>query len=60
MTIARTVDALHPRIKEPSHGVRFFEEGTRTTSVIMQTHPHQIRFIDSIQVNATRDATIRF
>lgn len=41
-------------------GVRFFGEGTRTTSVIMQTHPHQIRFIDSIQVNATKDVKIRF
>src|SRR6187200_2820093 len=26
-------------------GVRFFGDGTRTTSLIMQTHPHQIRFI---------------
>jgi fructose-1,6-bisphosphatase class II len=40
-------------------GVRFFGEGTRTTSVIMQTDPHQIRFIDSIQVD-TKDAKIRF
>lgn len=41
-------------------GVRFFGEGTRTASVIMQTDPHQIRFIDSIQINATKDARIRF
>ena len=41
-------------------GVRFFGEGTRTTSVIMQTHPHQIRFIDSIQVSTSKDAKIRF
>jgi fructose-1,6-bisphosphatase II len=41
-------------------GVRFFGDGTRTTSLIMQTHPHQIRFIDSIQVNATKDVKIRF
>lgn len=41
-------------------GVRFFGDGTRTTSVIMQTHPHQIRFIDSIQVNTTKDVKIRF
>jgi len=41
-------------------GVRFFGEGTRTTSVIMQTYPHQIRFIDSIQVSASKDAKIRF
>jgi len=41
-------------------GVRFFGEGTRTTSLIMQTYPHQIRFIDSIQVNPTKDVKIRF
>src|SRR6266508_1017325 len=31
-------------------GVRFFGEGTRISSLIMQTNPHRIRFIDSIQV----------
>ena len=31
-------------------GVRFFGEGIRTSSLIMQTNPHRIRFIDSIQV----------
>jgi fructose-1,6-bisphosphatase/sedoheptulose 1,7-bisphosphatase-like protein len=41
-------------------GVRFFGDGTRTTSLVMQTHPHMIRFIDSIQVNATKDVKIRF
>jgi len=41
-------------------GVRFFGDGTRTTSVIMQTHPHQIRFIDSIQVSTSKDVKIRF
>lgn len=41
-------------------GVRFFGDGTRTTSVIMQTYPHQIRFIDSIQVTTTKDVKIRF
>ena len=41
-------------------GVRFFGDGTRTTSLIMQTHPHQIRFIDSIQVNTVEDVKIRF
>jgi fructose-1,6-bisphosphatase class II len=41
-------------------GVRFFGEGTRTTSIVMQTHQHQIRFIDSIQVNPTKDVKIRF
>ena len=32
-------------------GVRFFGDGTRTSSVIMQNTPHRIRFIDSIHVN---------
>ena len=41
-------------------GVRFFGDGTRTTSVIMQTYPHQIRFIDSIQVSTSKDVKIRF
>ena len=41
-------------------GVRFFGDGTRTTSLVMQTYPHQIRFIDSIQVNAAKDVKIRF
>jgi len=41
-------------------GVRFFGDGTRTTSIIMQTHPHQIRFIDGIQVNTSKDVKIRF
>ena len=31
-------------------GVRFFGDGTRTTSLVMQTNPHRIRFIDSIHV----------
>ena len=41
-------------------GVRFFGDGTRTTSLVMQTHPHQIRFIDSIQVNTSKQVKIRF
>lgn len=41
-------------------GVRFFGDGTRTTSLIMQTYPHQIRFIDSIQVTPSKDVKIRF
>src|SRR5678815_5460366 len=32
-------------------GVRFFGDGIRTTSLVMQTHPHRIRFIDSIHVD---------
>jgi fructose-1,6-bisphosphatase class II len=41
-------------------GVRFFGDGTRTTSIVMQTHPHQIRFIDSIQVTTSKQVKIRF
>lgn len=43
-------------------GVRFFGDGTRTTSVVMQTDPARVRFVDTIHVNADRDvkAVIRF
>ncbi|MGB7217562.1 MAG: class II fructose-bisphosphatase [Vicinamibacterales bacterium] len=41
-------------------GVRFFGDGVRTSSVIMQNEPHQIRFIDSIHVTATGNVKIRF
>jgi fructose-1,6-bisphosphatase II / sedoheptulose-1,7-bisphosphatase len=43
-------------------GVRFFGDGTRTTSLIMQTNPHRIRFIDSIHVSDSTSigAKIRF
>src|SRR5947208_8108013 len=41
-------------------GVRFFGDGTRTSSVIMQNDPHQIRFIDSIHVAPATDVKIRF
>src|SRR5688500_5301766 len=43
-------------------GVRFFGDGIRTTSLVMQTHPHRIRFIDSIHVSSKPGAAskIRF
>ena len=41
-------------------GVRFFGDGTRTSSVIMQNDPHRIRFIDSIHVAPSTDVKIRF
>ncbi|PYR82641.1 MAG: class II fructose-bisphosphatase [Acidobacteria bacterium] len=43
-------------------GVRFFGDGTRTTSLVMQTNPHRIRFIDSIHVSDSSNigAKIRF
>ena len=31
-------------------GVRFFGEGCRTSSVVMQTDPHRVQFIDTIHV----------
>jgi fructose-1,6-bisphosphatase class II len=41
-------------------GVRFFGDGVRTSSVIMQNDPHRIRFIDSIHVASAADVKIRF
>jgi len=41
-------------------GVRFFGDGTRTSSLVMQTHPHLIRFIDSIYVKDGQDVRIQF
>jgi fructose-1,6-bisphosphatase/sedoheptulose 1,7-bisphosphatase-like protein len=42
-------------------GVRFFGHGTRTSSIVMQTNPHQIRFIDTIHVTEQGDdLRIRF
>ena len=42
-------------------GVRFFGDGTRTTSLVMQTYPyHQVRFIESIHVKPSDDVKIRF
>ena len=43
-------------------GVRFFGDGVRTMSLVMQTAPHRIRFIDSIHVSDSNSigAKIRF
>ena len=41
-------------------GVRFFGDGVRTSSIVMQTHPYQIRFIDSIHVQPGEHVKIRF
>jgi len=42
-------------------GVRFFGHGTRTSSIVMQNEPHQIRFIDTIHVTERGDdLRIRF
>ena len=41
-------------------GVRFFGDGVRTSSVLMQNNPHQIRFIESIHVSGDDKVSIRF
>jgi fructose-1,6-bisphosphatase/sedoheptulose 1,7-bisphosphatase-like protein len=41
-------------------GVRFFGDGIRTSALIMQTHPHRVRFIDSIHVDSRPDVKVRF
>ncbi|MCA1562706.1 MAG: fructose-bisphosphatase class II [Acidobacteria bacterium] len=41
-------------------GVRFFGEGTRTSSVVMQSNPPRIRFIDTIHVEQSRMVRVRF
>jgi fructose-1,6-bisphosphatase/sedoheptulose 1,7-bisphosphatase-like protein len=40
--------------------VRFFGDGIRTTSVVMQSNPHRIRFVDTIHVQGDGDERIRF
>jgi len=40
-------------------GVRFFGDGTRTVSLIMQTHPRRVRFIDSIHVASQTDGSVK-
>lgn len=40
-------------------GVRFFGDGVRTTSLVMQTRPHRIRFVDSIHVHRRPDGDVR-
>jgi fructose-1,6-bisphosphatase II len=41
-------------------GVRFFGDGVRTSSIVMQSNPARIRFIDTIHVEQTRMVRIRF
>ena len=40
-------------------GVRFFGPGIRTSSVVMQNKPHQIRFVDTIHVSDTDEDDLR-
>jgi fructose-1,6-bisphosphatase class II len=41
-------------------GVRFFGDGTRTSSLVMQSDPPRISFIDTIHVEQSRMVRIRF
>jgi fructose-1,6-bisphosphatase II len=41
-------------------GVRFFGDGMRTSSVVMQSKPQRIRFIDTIHLHPNRDFKVRF
>jgi len=41
-------------------GVRFFGDGTRTSSLVMQSNPPRIRFIDTIHVEQSRMVRVRF
>ena len=41
-------------------GVRFFGDGVRTSSLIMQSNPARIRFIDTIHVEQTRMVKVHF
>jgi len=41
-------------------GVRFFGDGTRTSSIVMQSDPPRIRFVDTIHVEPHKDVRIRF
>ena len=41
-------------------GVRFFGDGVRTSSLIMQSQPSRIRFIDTIHVEQTGTVKVRF
>jgi len=41
-------------------GVRFFGDGVRTSSVVMETQPQRIRFIETIHLHPNRDFKVRF
>jgi fructose-1,6-bisphosphatase II / sedoheptulose-1,7-bisphosphatase len=41
-------------------GVRFFGEGTRTSSLVMQSDPPRVRFIDTIHLDQSRTTRVRF
>ncbi len=41
-------------------GVRFFGEGTRTSSIVMTRHSGKVRFVDSIHLAKRADVKVRF
>jgi fructose-1,6-bisphosphatase/sedoheptulose 1,7-bisphosphatase-like protein len=41
-------------------GVRFFGEGTRTSSIILTLKTGRVRFVDSIQLDKGPDVMVRF
>jgi fructose-1,6-bisphosphatase/sedoheptulose 1,7-bisphosphatase-like protein len=41
-------------------GVRFFGEGTRTSSVIMTLRTGKVRFVESIHLDKSPDVKVRF
>ncbi len=41
-------------------GVRFFGDGVRTSSLILNYQPRRVRFIDTVHVNEGDKLTIRF
>jgi fructose-1,6-bisphosphatase/sedoheptulose 1,7-bisphosphatase-like protein len=41
-------------------GVRFFGEGTRTSSLIMTNRTRKVRFVDSIHLAKRPDVKVRF
>jgi fructose-1,6-bisphosphatase class II len=41
-------------------GVRFFGDGIRTSSLVMQSDPPRVRFIDTIHVEQSRMVKVRF
>jgi len=41
-------------------GVRFFGDGIRTSSLVMQTEPARVRFIETIHVDPARSVRVRF
>ena len=41
-------------------GVRFFGDGIRTSSLVMQSDPRRVRFIDTIHVEQNRVVRVRF